>query len=221
MRLTLTICLVLIVSSNFAYAETLLKFSSTKNAKIALMPLDVELSLLTASGINEPKSEWTEAAKGFIKASAEDYFSTNEVGIVDGSNIEGEELVDVLSLHEVVGPTIMLHHYGIKLPSKRGELDWSLGDEAAVLGEALAADYGLFVYVRDSYASGGRMALQVVAAIGGVGIQGGMQIGFASLVDLRTGNIVWFNRLVSATGDLRKADPAEKTMKKLLKDFPL
>ena len=52
-------------------------------------------------------------------------------------------------------------------------------------------------------------------------VTGGFQIGFASLVDLKTGEIVWFNRLIRGAGDLREAEKAEGTMKLLLKDFPV
>ena len=35
-------------------------------------------------------------------------------------------------------------------------------------------------------------------ALLGVGLAGGSQTGYASLVDLRTGRVVWFNNLASA-----------------------
>jgi hypothetical protein len=75
--------------------------------------------------------------------------------------------------------------------------------------------------VRDSYTSAGRAVLMVGAALFGVGMQGGQQIGFASLVDLRTGNIVWFNRLENGSGDLRTAEPAQNTVNDLLKELPI
>jgi len=75
--------------------------------------------------------------------------------------------------------------------------------------------------VRDSYVSAGRAAVIGAAAIFGVGIPGGRQVGFASLVDLRTGNIVWFNRLISGTGDLRTEAPAQSTVDNLIKGLPL
>ena len=54
----------------------------------------------------------------------------------------------------------------------------------------------------------------------GLGIQGGTQVGFSSLVDLKNGDIVWFNRLVSTTGDLRSEKAAIKSMANLLDSFP-
>jgi hypothetical protein len=83
------------------------------------------------------------------------------------------------------------------------------------------ADYAMFVFVRDSYSSSGRRALQVFGALAGISVQGGVQVGFASLVDLRTGNIVWFNRLISGTGDMRTERPAQRTVDELIKDIPI
>ena len=57
-------------------------------------------------------------------------------------------------------------------------------------------------------------------AILGVGITGGIQIGYASLVDLQTGQVIWFNQLARGTGDLREADSARETVDALFTGFP-
>jgi hypothetical protein len=75
--------------------------------------------------------------------------------------------------------------------------------------------------VRDSYASAERQAAMVVLAFVGVGLGGGMQVGYASLVDLNTGQVLWFNRLLRARGDLREADKAAETVNALLEEFPV
>jgi hypothetical protein len=122
-----------------------------------------------------------------------------------------------------VGKAIMRHLFVpvLQLPNKQGALDWTLGAGTNEMRDRLGADYALFVFVRDSYSSSGRQALQILGVLAGVAVPGGAQIGFASLVDLRTGNIVWFNRLVSTSGDLRTEAPAQKTVDALLKDIPI
>jgi hypothetical protein len=45
-------------------------------------------------------------------------------------------------------------------------------------------------------------------------------VGYASLVDLRDGRIVWYNDVRRASGDLREAQPALETVEALLKNFP-
>ena len=42
----------------------------------------------------------------------------------------------------------------------------------------------------------------------------------ASLVDLSTGEILWFNRLVRGSGDLREAEKAKESLGALLDSFP-
>ena len=65
------------------------------------------------------------------------------------------------------------------------------------------------------------VALIMVGALLGVGVQGGSQVGFASLVDLNSGNVVWFNRLARAEGDLRKPAKAQDAIDHLLDEIPL
>jgi hypothetical protein len=65
------------------------------------------------------------------------------------------------------------------------------------------------------------MAVQAVGVLGCiVGVcylpNGGSQQAFASLVNLKTGEVTWFNLVQSATGDIRTAAGAEKLVTKLL-----
>ena len=53
-------------------------------------------------------------------------------------------------------------------PTKKDVFDWSLGEEVTRLRDASGADYGLFIYIRDSYATAGRKALIVTSALLGV-----------------------------------------------------
>ena len=104
---------------------------------------------------------------------------------------------------------------------------YSLQQMKAALREATGADYALFTYIRDSYASSGRKAMRVLgflagAAMGGyVDIGGGQQVGVATLVDLRTGQVVWFNLMSNQSGDLRDAEGAKETVVDMLTGLPL
>jgi len=60
-----------------------------------------------------------------------------------------------------------------------------------------------------------------ILSVGRVIIPGGVHTAFASLVDLKTGDLVWFNRLVDTQADLRDVDPARIAIKKLVADLPL
>lgn len=196
--------------------------------RLLVMPADVEIYELTAGGLQEPKADWTEKARQHINEAIKTLVSQSNAELLPyraraGINIYAPDHVQLVKLHEAVGRTIMLHTFRTEfaLPSKKGVFDWSLGDAVVSLREDYDADYVLFVHFRDSFASGGRVGVMVIGALLGVGIQGGHQSGFASLVDLRTGKVAWFNRLFSTVGDLREPKQALSATDDLLEKAPL
>lgn len=193
--------------------------------RVVVMPIDVELAQLTAGGLEEPHAEWTAAALRNMRAALEAEAKARNVALVDfdaerGTPEDQETSRELVKLHRAVGSSVVLHHYNaqLALPSKQGRFDWSLGPAVQSIARSQGADYALFTFVRDSYATAGRVAVIVVGALLGVGIPGGSQLGFASLVDLRSGDIVWFNWLARPTGDLRTPEAAGETVRVLLAD---
>ena len=195
---------------------------------LLLMKPDVELSELTAGGISQPHAQWTIAGLGNIEQALADMMRKRNVAMVPYEPPAGDpdrlhDHQQLIKLHRAVGASIITHKYfqPLVLPTKQSVFDWGLGPDVQVLRDDYDADYALFVFIRDSYATAGRAAVIVAMAVLGVGVQGGTQAGFASLVDLRTGNVVWFSHLVSSTGDLRTREPAEKAVAVLMQGFPL
>ncbi|MEP4378832.1 MAG: hypothetical protein ABJ215_00990 [Alphaproteobacteria bacterium] len=201
--------------------------AGTENRRIVLMPVDIELSVLNAGGVTEPRADWTTAGRGHVRTALAAHTSAFEAEIVLPENNDilddlDEDQLQIVKLANAVGSSILLHEYlpQMKLPTKNDQFDWTIGPDAKLLKEKYDADYALFVFLRDSYASSGRVAVIIIGAIFGVGLQGGVQAGTATLVDLETGQVVWFNRLARASGDLRNADAAVETIKLLLTEFP-
>ena len=193
--------------------------------KIAVMPVDVTLSILTAGGLLEPQAEWSKDAETHIQtaiakidgkrsSSFKKYSKPNE------SDLLYKTIVDHERLHRAVGQAILFNKYQFPLPTKNDLFDWTLGKGTVAIKDYTEADYALFIYINDSYSSGGRVLAILAAAVLGVGIPGGQQAGFASLVDLSSGDVVWFNYLNSTTGDLRTEEPALTTVELLLKGLP-
>ncbi len=204
-----------------------LKRTEVQQPRILLMPLNVQLSEISAGGAMEPKADWTSAAHQHIVSALRAENAKRSVHMVEFAEDRApparrDDLVQLNKLHGVVGQSIMMHQYAdqLALPTKQGKFDWSLGPSTRALKEVYDADYALFVFVRDSYASAGRAAMIFVGAILGVHVPGGAQIGFASLVDLESGNVVWFNRLARAAGDLRTEQAANETVQLLIADLP-
>ena len=187
-------------------------------SKIAIMPADIELFEVSAGGIFEPRAEWTTAAQQHVRNAYKARKEKMGLQVVDLDDDTSEPVLELNRLHGAVSGAIANHHFGMMaLPTKEEKLDWSLGPDVARVHEKTGADYALFTFIRDSYVSAERKAAMVIGALFGVGIAGGgIQFGFCSLVDLRTGQVVWANRVLRASGDLREAGPAQETIDTML-----
>lgn len=215
------------VTESYTTAENLRR--DVRQPRILMMPPDVELYELDAGGSLDINAHWTEQAGGFLSDAVRTRLSERQVQFVEyapppDDTPEAARLNEIQKLNGIVGATIRSYHFdkANRLPAKGGRFDWSLGPAAQGLGQHADADYALFVHVRDSYSTPGRMALKVVAAaLAGVYVPGGVQLGHASLVDLKTGQVVWFNALHGReAGDLRTAAAAGETAAVLLENLP-
>jgi hypothetical protein len=198
-------------------------FNWTQSAekRVAVIHPDVNLGELTAGGLVEPRADWTKAAQSGIANQLKIFFGKRNTNIVMVDDITDPHEIQIAKLHGPVGRAVITHALlGVKLPNKTQAMDWTLGPGAAALRDHYGADYALFMYVNDSYTSAGRALLMLGAAAFGVGIQGGQQVGFVSLVDLRTGNIVWFNVRNDAGGDLRDDKGAKRFVEGILSELP-
>jgi hypothetical protein len=191
--------------------------------RLLLMPIDVELFSLSAGGVAEPRADWTAQALKHMNQAIRQRQQQARMAVVELDESQADAHAEQIGLHAAVAQSISLHHFGGSiwaLPTKGGKLDWSFGDAMQPLAEASGAQYALFFWVRDSYASAERVAMMVAMAALGIGITGGVQVGYASLVDLRSGQVVWFNQLTRPYGDLRQSEPARETIEALLSGFP-
>lgn len=197
------------------------------NYRVIVMQPDISVGILTAGGTVEPREDWTKLAhENVLNALAEQQASRGaQVKIAATREDAGgnpEAVADLVWLHQAVGSSIRLHKYAMfPLPTKKNRMDWTLGQTAVEFGAQEQYDYALFLHARDSFASGGRAALQVAGVltcfVGACMIPtGGQQIAFASLVDLKTGQVVWFNFLYSDVGDIRTPEGARQMVTTLL-----
>jgi hypothetical protein len=195
----------------------------TKADRVLVLPVDVELFSLSAGGLTEPKADWTAAAKDHMKVAVAARKTALGLTTQDAGEALADEFAEQVGLHAAVAQSIAWHHFGGSmwaLPTKAEALNWTFGDAMQPLAAKTGARYGLFMWVRDTYASAERKAMMVAMAIFGIGVAGGAQVGYASLVDLQTGQVVWFNRLARGTGDLRDAASARESIDALLAGFP-
>jgi hypothetical protein len=205
--------------------------------KLLVLRPDVTVGSLTTGGMVEPRADWTEQARASIVQAlrAQQAERGGKLTIIEHRNalpgVTEQELADVERLNFAVDQSIVIHKYlGDSLPTKRRKgLDWTLGTDAVKLGQKSGYDYALFLHAEDQVASGGRVALGVLGLAGcfvgfcAPNIGGASQLDYASLVDLKTGEVVWFNVVQAGSqvpgikfGDLRTRDGATQMVERLL-----
>jgi hypothetical protein len=219
----LALVLAACVQNHHRLTESLAR-PADREVRVLVLPVDVELFELSFGGAPATRQDWTVAARENMNAALHAHFGQRALSVAfhDGA-LEDEETAKLMRLHAAVGRSVMLHQYDgpDALPTKKGRFDWTMGPEVRRLAAREEADYVLFVHVRDSYSGPGRVAAQfIAAAVFGIAIPGGIQAGFASLVDLNSGDFVWYNRLQRGSGDLRTAEPAKETIAALLNGLP-
>lgn len=205
--------------------------------KLLVLRPDVTVNSVTTGGMEEPRADWTEQARANIIAALKAQQAERGGNLLvverrgDVPNVDAETVAEVERLNFVVDQSIVLHKYlGVYLPTKsRRGLEYTLGEDAVAFGKKTGFDYMLFLHAEDSFASTGRVALQVLGIAGcfigfcAPNIGGGGQLAYASLVDLRTGEVVWFNVLQAGTqiagvnlGDIRTPAGAAQMVERLL-----
>jgi len=192
---------------------------------------DVEISVMTAGGMLEPRADWTESGRMFLLQSLDALLGRKSQTLVRYQDSSEPDVAyadaQILKLHDVVGTTIFKHRMGAPvelLPTVKDRFDWSLGPGVRALGERHGAQYALIVFVRDGHESAGRIFAGIAAAaIAGVVLAPPRKEGFASLVDLSTGDLLWFNHVdFQPSGDDLRTEPgAGDIAESLLDGYPL
>jgi len=201
-------------------------FSTSQPVKIVVFRPDVSVGSQSAGGLNEPNAEWTEKAREELVSSLQTAIKARSGDMSLMPELTGADatvLANYRSLFKAVTGTVVSHRLfvGNRLPTKLDKFDWSLGPGVSRLAKAAGgADYGLFFLTNDSYGSAGRKAAQLVGAMFGAYIPSGVHVGYAGLVDLKTGELVWINADMAMGGDVRTAEGAAKRVSQLLEDFP-
>lgn len=205
--------------------------------RLLVMRPDVTVNSVTTGGLPEPRADWTEQARANIITALRSQQAERggKVQILTRRNqlsgVSEETVADLERLHSAVGNSIALHKYlGAYLPTKpRRGLDYTLGSQAVEVGRKTGFDYALFLVAEDNIVSGGRVALQVLGIAGcfvgfcAPNIGGGGQFAYASLVDLKTGEVVWFNVVQTGSqiagikmGDIRSPEGAAQLVERLV-----
>jgi len=198
-----------------------------RGQKILLLRPSVWVGEQSTAGLPEPNADWTAQARELLikELSRRQAEFLNE--LVNEPDLVGDDaraFSEHKALFNSVAGSVMTYQFfaGNRLPTRKNKpFEWTLGANAKRLAEVSGARYGLFVTINDQYGSFGRKLFQVFAAgMFGVGVKSGQHIGYAGLVDLETGDLVWLNADAEMGGDVRTGDGMQKRVSQLLEDFP-
>ena len=195
--------------------------------RIILMRPSISVGAQSTGGMREPNADWTSQAVENITAAlkrSQGKLGNEVVLYEEGLSGEGALTSQYGNLFTAVASSVIEYQFfpGNRLPTKKRskEFDWSVGPGLAQLKSLEGGDFALFIRTRDDYGSTGRKMLQIVGFLAGVGVTSGVHQGYAGLVDLKTGELVWLNADNAMGGDVRTADGADKRVEQLLEGFP-
>lgn len=198
--------------------------------RILLFRPAVSVGAQSTGGMFEPNADWTDKARVNIEAALakrQAGLGNTVIAAPESYGDKAQLVEEYTNLFGAVSRAVVSYQFfvGNRLPTKKrdnkaGVFDWSLGEGVRNLPGAADADYALFIYNKDAYGSTGRKALQLVAALASVSVKSGEHLGYAGLVDLKTGDLLWLNADAQMGGDVREVDGAEKRVAQLLEEFP-
>jgi hypothetical protein len=196
-------------------------------ARILLLEPSVRVGEQSTGGMFEPNADWTDQARENIErelAKIQDGLGNEVVRLDFDGSPRTEPLQRYHALFGAVAGSVIEYQFfkGNRLPTKKREDDflWTVGPQIHDLAVLKGFDYILLLRTRDAYGSTGRKILQVFGALGGISVTSGEHIGYAGLIDVKTGDLVWLNADLQMGGDVRTAEGAEKRVGQLLEGFP-
>ncbi len=205
--------------------------SSGSDVRILLLRPRIRVGAQSTGGMFEPNADWTAQARqniGVALTQAQAALGNRIIVQDEPVGAQAQILADYMSLFSAVADSVINYQFfrGNRLPTKvrdnaGGNFDWTLGPGVGTIPGAADADYALFISTEDHYGSTGRKVLQIFAAVAiGAAVRSGLHKGYAGLIDLRTGNLVWLNADLAMGGDVRTPEGAQRRVQQLLEDFP-
>lgn len=215
---------------NPKYTEAYFNSQNSSRKTILLVPPDIKCYKITAGGVTEQIDTWmNEAQFNFENAFTAELKSgyTGKVELLDKKTlaVSEKELFDnQIALYDAAAQSIDLHLYNSNsfFPAKKKNFDYSLGDYFDYLKDRYNADILAFITGINLRATMGRLFLNALqgAIFGVMPVSEGSLIYF-SLVDCKSGDIVWFDKKFYLYYiDLSNPEYARDIAKQFLCDIP-
>jgi hypothetical protein len=200
--------------------------------KMLLLPADIRVHEISAGGVVEKVDDWTISASNHAMksvreiAGSKNLFEPKEVPALADS--DKQVLDQHLALYELVAASADFSKSGPFAPwrERAKNFDYTLGPGLTELAERSDLDAAVIVIGSDYISSSGRkatMALGILAAaLTGVAVipVGGTAYVSVGVVDLKSGNLLWFATSRGQTDDLRQEQQVRAVLEKLFTGYP-
>ena len=199
--------------------------------KLLLLPAEVRVHEVSAGGVVEKVDDWTQSASAHAMAYLREVGAARGYELIESPRLSAEDravLDEHIALYSLVaGSAYFAQHAGIAAWRERGkQFDYSLGPGLKDLAAHTGADAAVVVVGTDYISSSGRKMAMLFgvllgAAAGTVIVpQGGVAFISVGLVDLRTGDLLWFDTQQSPNIDLRNEPDVRKAMDAIFQTHP-
>ncbi len=200
--------------------------------KILLLPIEIRVHEISAGGVVEKVDDWSNQAS----ANARQYIKTLATSrgafkIVEAPALSAQDKAQLdqhVALYEVVaGSADLALASPISAWRERAkDFDYTLGPGLKPLAEHTGIDAAMILTGTDYISSAGRkaaMAMGVLLGALGGGLfvpQGGTSFVSVGVVDMRTGNLLWFASDQSGTTDLRNEQDVHRMLEQMFQTYP-
>ncbi|MGQ0579035.1 MAG: hypothetical protein ACT4PQ_09035 [Betaproteobacteria bacterium] len=200
--------------------------------RMLLLPADIRMHEISAGGVVEKVDDWTISASNQAMKSVREIAGSKSLFEVKESPAFAEaekQLLDQhLALYELVAGSADFSKSGPFAPwrERAKNFDYTLGPGLAELAKRSDLDAAVIVIGSDYISSGGRKATIVLgilaAALTGMAVvpAGGIAYVSVGVVDMRTGNLLWFATSRGQSSDLREEQQLRAALEKLFADYP-
>lgn len=207
----------------------LLAESAPPTGAVIVLPMDIKVKEMSASGLQEVVPAWSQQANENFRKLIAPHAGREVSGLTlqmlpEQAPETQARLEEHLALSHVVTGNALLFSStlgGSAWQHKSKHFDYTIGPGLSFLADQTGADKALLLIGEDVHSSDGRKAAFIMAAAFGVAIPLGHTVAIATLVDLRTGDVLWMNHYVSS-GDVSFTEysDAEAVFKTLFENYP-
>jgi hypothetical protein len=200
--------------------------------RILLIPAEVRLHEISAGGVVEPVEAWTKAASESAASYVRKLAATKmPFELVESPSLEAGEkqaLEQHIALYDsVAGSAYFARTSHIEVWRERSKtFDYTLGPGLKDLADHTGLDAAMIISGSDYISSAGRRAAMVMgvllaAAVGAVVVpQGGISFISVGVIDLRSGDLLWFGTDRSGGTDFRNEQDLHRMLDGLFQTYP-